>query len=129
MNGGHGEEVIRAVYCPPASNLIYTGGEDGNLRIWKSDIQLNAPESFFDSASTDQNELKEDIEMGDVEDDSESTSGEAKEKKSKKEKGEKKDKKDKKEKKEKKEKKDKKDKKHKHKEEKKSKKEHRFRPY
>ncbi|ODV75298.1 uncharacterized protein CYBJADRAFT_117563, partial [Cyberlindnera jadinii NRRL Y-1542] len=36
LNSAHGEEVVRTVYCPPNSDLIYTGGEDGCVKVWRS---------------------------------------------------------------------------------------------
>ncbi|KAG5365929.1 putative WD repeat-containing protein [Yarrowia sp. B02] len=132
LNDAHGTEVVRAVYLDSPKNAVYTGGEDGYVRLWNvPNLQLG----FGDA-------IVEDTEMGDDAAEAEEGWQEVpkKEKKDKKDKDdkEKEDKKEKREKREKKEKRkkekeeaDKKDKKKKEKKEKKDKKDkkERFAPY
>lgn len=45
----HGDEVIRDVYIPPEqSDLLYSCGEDGCVRIWKGRKALNVPSEFWE---------------------------------------------------------------------------------
>ena len=37
--GAHGDEVVRAVHIDIPNQCIYTGGEDGIIKVWKADLQ------------------------------------------------------------------------------------------
>ncbi|KAG5357244.1 putative WD repeat-containing protein [Yarrowia sp. C11] len=129
LNEAHGVEVVRCVYLDAANNAVYTGGEDGYIRLWNvPGLALGFGE--FDAA--------EDTEMATSDQDGwQEVAPKEKKKKEKKDKKDDKDKKEKREKREKKEKRkkekeeaDKKDKKKKEKKEKKEKKDkERFAPY
>ncbi|ODQ63427.1 hypothetical protein NADFUDRAFT_10682, partial [Nadsonia fulvescens var. elongata DSM 6958] len=34
--GAHGEEVVRTLWASSQHEVVYTGGEDGNLKLWKA---------------------------------------------------------------------------------------------
>ncbi|CAG79739.1 WD40-repeat-containing domain protein [Yarrowia lipolytica] len=138
LNEAHGTEVVRTVYLDAANDAVYTGGEDGYIRLWNvPDLQLG----FGDFMTN------EDTEMGGSDEGWQEVTPkkdkkdkkDMKDKKDKKDKKEDKDKKEKREKREKKEKrkkekeeadkKDKKKKEKKDKKDKKDKKEERFAPY
>ncbi|KAL5362161.1 WD domain protein [Aspergillus floccosus] len=36
LPGGHGEEIVRSVYLDEQSQSVFTGGEDGFVRVWKA---------------------------------------------------------------------------------------------
>lgn len=116
FNGAHGEEIVRALYVDDrsAQQCVYSGGEDGIVKVWKAS-GLDTSSSYFAALPWDVKTEDMDVDSG---------SEEKARKKEKKEKKEKKDRKEKKDKKDKKEKKDKKDKK-----EKKENKDHRYKPY
>lgn len=45
----HGDEVIRDVFVHPLrSNLLYTCGEDGYVKMWRTQEALKVPASFWD---------------------------------------------------------------------------------
>lgn len=39
--GAHGEEVVRSVYLDAVTQCIYTGGEDGCVKVWKPEEALD----------------------------------------------------------------------------------------
>lgn len=129
LHEAHGAEVVRAVYLDAANDAVYTGGEDGYIRLWNvPSLQLG----FGDSVSTEDAEMGGDDE-GWQEVTPKKDKREKKDKKDDKEKKEKREKREKKEKrkkeKEEADKKDKKKKEKKEKKDKKDKKEERFAPY
>uniref|UniRef100_A0A060TCL1 ARAD1D43494p n=1 Tax=Blastobotrys adeninivorans TaxID=409370 RepID=A0A060TCL1_BLAAD len=48
LNGAHGEEVVRSVYIDAARRCVYSGGEDGIVKLWTGafaeDEQISKPE-------------------------------------------------------------------------------------
>lgn len=43
--GGHGDEVARAVLIDSSAHSIYSGGEDGIVKIWKADMLISDNDS------------------------------------------------------------------------------------
>ncbi|KAI5780348.1 WD domain protein [Peziza echinospora] len=41
LEGGHGEEVVRCVRISEATRTVYTGGEDGLVKIWRGDEAIS----------------------------------------------------------------------------------------
>ncbi|CAB4252803.1 similar to Saccharomyces cerevisiae YNL035C Putative protein of unknown function with similarity to proteins containing WD-40 domains [Maudiozyma barnettii] len=50
INDAHGDDVIRDVFIPPQdSQIMYSCGEDGNVKCWKNTTgSLTIPEGFWD---------------------------------------------------------------------------------
>jgi WD40 repeat protein len=46
FQGGHGEEVVRSLYIDDRSQVVYSGGEDGIVKVWKAD-GLDCSKSYF----------------------------------------------------------------------------------
>lgn len=44
LAGGHGEEVVRCIHILQDTRTIYTGGEDGLVKVWGGQEQEPAPE-------------------------------------------------------------------------------------
>jgi WD40 repeat protein len=44
LKDAHGEEVVRCVHMDNQYQCIYTGGEDGIIKVWKPESSLNIPE-------------------------------------------------------------------------------------
>lgn len=62
LSNGHGEEVVRSVIVDTSSHLIYTGGEDGIVKVWRADdlvqdqaqgAQMEQQHDLVDSMETD----------------------------------------------------------------------------
>ena len=39
LDGAHGEEVVRCIHLVPEARTVFTGGEDGLVKVWKSPNQ------------------------------------------------------------------------------------------
>lgn len=50
IDNAHGDDVIRDVFIPPQqTSMMYSCGEDGNVKCWKNDTHsLTIPEGFWD---------------------------------------------------------------------------------
>ena len=50
IDNAHGDDVIRDVFIPPQqADMMYSCGEDGNVKCWKSNTgSLTVPEGFWD---------------------------------------------------------------------------------
>ncbi|KAF9884840.1 hypothetical protein FE257_001183 [Aspergillus nanangensis] len=44
LPGAHGEEIVRSVYLDEQSQSVFTGGEDGFVRVWRADSEATEPE-------------------------------------------------------------------------------------
>ncbi|SMN22213.1 similar to Saccharomyces cerevisiae YNL035C Putative protein of unknown function with similarity to proteins containing WD-40 domains [Maudiozyma saulgeensis] len=53
INNAHGDDVIRDVFIPSQdSQMMYSCGEDGNVKCWKANTRsLTIPEGFWDYSS------------------------------------------------------------------------------
>ncbi|CAI7657631.1 hypothetical protein N7533_005912 [Penicillium manginii] len=58
LPGAHGDEVVRAVYLDEQSQCVFTGGEDGYVRAWKSTEDGDA-QSQAGSAKTSRKDKKQ----------------------------------------------------------------------
>ncbi|CDK24991.1 unnamed protein product [Kuraishia capsulata CBS 1993] len=47
LPGAHGDEVVRSVHA--TDGLVFTGGEDSKLKVWKTEPAFTTSESFFSS--------------------------------------------------------------------------------
>ncbi|KAL9115956.1 MAG: hypothetical protein Q9227_000324 [Pyrenula ochraceoflavens] len=43
--GGHGEEIVRTIYADEKTDQVYTGGEDGMLRVFRNPAPETSPKS------------------------------------------------------------------------------------
>ncbi|KAL4895717.1 WD domain protein [Aspergillus ambiguus] len=57
LPGGHGEEIVRSVYLDEQSQSVFTGGEDGFVRVWRADGE--APQEPQGKASRSEKKSKD----------------------------------------------------------------------
>lgn len=48
LNNAHGEEVVRCIYMDPQYRCIYTGGEDGIVKVWTPQEDFKIPTEIDD---------------------------------------------------------------------------------
>lgn len=49
ISQAHGDEIVRDTYILPSqSDMLYSCGEDGQVKAWRNDIKLDIPETFWD---------------------------------------------------------------------------------
>ena len=41
MQGAHGEEIVRTVYVDEEAGRVFTGGEDGVVKVWSATDDQN----------------------------------------------------------------------------------------